>query len=148
MTNTVLSLSGMGIPPYSARGLTQTLTPIGASSNLRRTVNAALVDISDSTFRKYASVIRSRGDVDPPALEGRWPGMTLTVDCIVELSQESESTEGGTEGLDRTPVPGSTRYADGFLFYRPRLVMLITNFDVSKDEWGAAVDWTLSLEEV
>lgn len=146
-TNTVLSLSGMGIPPYSARGLTQTLSPIAAAANMRRTVNGALVDVSDSVFRKFSSVIRG-SDIDPPAVEGVWPGLLVSVDCIVELAQESESTEGGTEGLDKTAVPGSTRYEDGFVFYRPRLNMRVTNFEVSKNEWGAVTDWTLSLEEL
>jgi hypothetical protein len=50
---TLLVLSGIGVPPYSARGLSETLTPIDASANLRRTVNGVLVDLSLAEMRKY-----------------------------------------------------------------------------------------------
>lgn len=136
---TVLVLSGVGVPPYSARGLTQTLVPIDQSINLARTINGELLDISASQFRKYRSTI-SGNDQDPPAVDGIWPGMQVTVDCIAELSYP----EGGT--AQRTIV--SSRTADGFVFYRPRLIMRITSFNVQRDEWGAAVDWSMDLEEV
>jgi hypothetical protein len=151
---TDLVLTGVGIPPYSARGLNQTYAPIGQAAQYRRTVNGTLRDLSDAPFRKFTSVIRG-DDVDPPALDGVWPGLILTVDFIVEFAQAGSlaSTEGTEEplteaGLERTPVPGSVREADGFIFYRPRMTMLVTDFVVDKGEWEAAVGWTLSLEEV
>lgn len=151
---TVLRLTGVGVPPYSARGLTQTLDPVPQSIQLARTVNGGLEDISDPLMRKYMSTITG-SDQQPPALEATWPGASLLVDCIVELAVEGivegttePPTEDPTEGLfGRAYVPGSVRHENGFTFYRPRLVMLVTGFTMSAREWEAGVDWTLSLEE-
>jgi hypothetical protein len=138
---TLLVLDPIGVPPYSARGLTQTYAPIGASTAQRRTVNGQLVDVSAPQMRKYATQI-SCTDQEAPALDGIYPGMTVTVDCIFELSFPT----GGTP--DRTVVPGSQRDADGFTFYRPRLTCMVTAISDSTDEWGASVNWQLSLEEI
>lgn len=152
---TDLVLSGMGIPEYSARGLSQSLVPINQSTRLARTVNGVLLDVSDPIFQKYASVI-SCSDQEPPALDGIWPGLVLTVDCVVELSYPSPDEETGTGGTEteteavegRTVVPGSLRTSEGFTFYRPRLTMRVVSFSVNRNEWGAVVDWSLGLEEV
>lgn len=142
MSSTLLVISGIAIPPYSARALSQTLFPIAAASQMRRTINGALVDISSSLFRKYGSVI-SCTDQQHPALNGIWPGLQVTVDCISELSY---TTSGGS--ADRVVVSGSSRTSGTFTFYRPRLTMRVMNYDVNFDEWGASVSWSLSLEEV
>ena len=68
---TLLVLSGPGVQPYSARGLTQTLEPISAKSRVRRTVNGTLVDVSDAVFEKYRSTI-SCADQTVPALNDVW----------------------------------------------------------------------------
>lgn len=140
-STTELVLSTFGVPPYSARGLVQTLTPIAQASSLARTVNGALVDLSISGFRKYASTIRGT-DQNPPAFDMLWPGQSLTVDCIVELSYK---TVGGSPG--RTVVSGSSRTEGDFTIYRPRLTMRVISFEYEQDEWGANVGWTLNLEE-
>lgn len=148
---TVLALTGVGIPPYSARGIMQTYSHIGNAGNLRRTINGALKDISDPLFRKYASQL-SASDMDPPAIDGVWPGLQVSVDWVAELAvqgEHEESSEGVSEGsLGRIPVPGSVRIDGGYTFYRPRMDMLIVGFNVNVDEWGAATSWTMSLEEV
>lgn len=133
-----LVIAGIGLPAASIRGATQTLAPIAAAAQLMRTVNGALVDISDPVFRKYASTIRG-SDQAPPALDGVWPGQLVTVDCVAELVH----AEGATP---ERPVVES-RMEDGFVFYRPRLVMRVLSFEVERDDWGAAVAWTLTLEE-
>jgi hypothetical protein len=143
--NTLLTLSAIGIPPYSARGLKQTLTPINAATQLRRTVNGALTDVADPLFRKYASIITG-GDVDPPAVDMVWPGRTLVVGCIVELSVQDSETDPPT--LGRSVVSGSQRTADGFIFYRPLLTMKVISWNIADDEWPADVTWSLNLEEV
>lgn len=140
--STILALTGMGIPPYSSRGLTQTLNPIPASANLRRNVNGILKDISASQFQKYNSTITGN-DADPPAIEGQWAGMTVVVDCIPELAYLTFS-----DLPSRTIVPGSLREDGDYTFYRPRLTMMIVNFSIQKDEFGARTGWTLELEEV
>lgn len=136
---TVLTLTGMALPPYSARGLKQTLEPIGGAAQLMRSVNGDLTDVSDPLFRKYQSTITG-GDQDPPALSGIWPGMEVTVGCIVELASNGSG--------DRPAVSGSSRTADGITFYRPELTMLVTGFNVSHDEYDRQIGWTLTLEEV
>ena len=141
MSDTLLVLSGIGIPTYSARGLTQTLQPIEAAGSQRRTVNGTLVDLSLSQFRKYRSTIRC-SDMEAPALDGIWPGHVVTVDCVVELSHPNSAFE------DRTPVAGSVRIEGSFTFYRPRLVMQVIGHSIEKNEWGAVTGWTLELEEV
>lgn len=138
---TLLVISGPGMPPYAARGLKQTLDPIDAAGALARTVNGALIDLSPQQMRKYKSTI-SCTDLDGPALDGIWPGMVLTVDCVPELGYV---TAGGTP--ERTVVEGSSRVTSLWTYYRPRLTMIVVNYTVDTDEYGAAVAWTLDLEE-
>lgn len=139
--DTILVLSGVGITPYSARGLSQTLEPIDTAANMRRTINGNLRDLSATQFRKYKSTITAK-DQSPPALAGAWPGKVVTVDCVVELA-----VAAGT-ALDRTAVPGSTRTEGGFTYYRPRLIMRVRNYTNALEEWRADYAWSLQLEEV
>lgn len=140
-----LSAAPPSVNPWSARQLRGTLRPIDAArghDKLARTVNGTLIDISAHQMRKYVLEIRS-GDMAAPALDGLWLGMALNVDCHVELAY---LTAGGAPG--RTVVPGST-WADGnFTYYRPRLLMLIGDMQLEREEWGAVVNWSLVLEEV
>lgn len=155
--NTVLTLSGVGVPEYSARGLTQTLQPIDSAAQLKRTINGVLRDFSSPQFRKYSSTI-SGTDQQPPACDGLWPGQLVTVGCIAELAVQGEapSTDTGSEAtsealseaLGRTPVAGSIRSESGFTFYRPILNMLVVGFSIERDEWEAQVRWSMDLEEV
>lgn len=144
--NTLLTLAGVGVPPYAARGLHQTLQPIGQITNLRRTVNGVLQDVSDPLFKKFQSVV-SGDDMDPPV--NIWPGTELTVGCVVEIAVAGTLEEAtDVSEFPRTPVAGSVRHADGFTFFRPSLTMRVTGLNVDRDEWGASVKWALSLEEV
>jgi hypothetical protein len=139
---TLLVISGPGLPTYSSRALSQTLDPIDAAGALVRTVNGGLIDFSASQMRKYRSTITCT-DQDAPALDGIWPGMSLVVDCVPELGY---LTAGGSP--QRTVVPGSSRVASNWTWYRPRLYMLVVNYTANTDEWGAAVAWSLDLEEI
>lgn len=138
---TILVLTGMGIAPYSARGVTQTLEPIAAATSLRRTVNGDLADLSVAALQKFKSTI-SCTDGQSPAVDGIMPGAVLTVDCVCELSYPT----GGT--ASRTVISGTSRTEEGFVFYRPRLTMRVTSWRLDVDEWDASVGWTLGLEEV
>ena len=138
----LLTLAGVGVPPYSARGLTQTLEPIEASAQLRRTVNGALVDLSYEAFRKYKSTIACQ-DQEPPAVDGVWPGRVVTVDCVAELCF---ATAGNSPA--RPAVDDSERVEGAFTFYRPILTMRVTGFSVTRDEYGSGVSWQIMLEEV
>lgn len=139
---TVLRMQGVGVPPYSARGLKQTLEVIDQSTQLRRTVNGSLKDISFEGFRKYKSNI-SGSDQQPPNFNGRWPGLQVTVDCIAELAYAQEN-----ETPERPVVPGSEFVEGAHTSYRPRLIMRIVNLSISHDEYGRQVDWSLDLEEI
>jgi hypothetical protein len=143
---TLLRLDPIGIPPYSARGITQSLELIDAASQMRRTVNGTLIDLSEPAFRKYRSTITCT-DQQQPALDGVWPGQVLTVDCAAELSY---LTSGGSPArpLASTTDDPATRAEGSFSFYRPRLTMMVVSYRTDFDEWGASVNWSLSLEEV
>ena len=67
MAETLLVISGDGVAPYSARGLTQTLEVIAEAAVVARSVNGALVNLSPPQFRKFKSTI-SCTDVASPAL--------------------------------------------------------------------------------
>ena len=138
---TVLRLHGMGVPLYSARGLSQTLSPIDESVQMLRTVNGDLDDLSVAQFRKFKSTITG-SDQQPPALNGIWPGTQIIVDCIVEIAYETS-----TGGPNHTVVDGSTRVEGDYTFYRPQLTMRLVNFNVNRDEYGAQVGWSLDLAE-
>jgi hypothetical protein len=132
----------MGVPLYSARGLTQTLEPIHQAQQLRRNINGALVDLSVGAFRKYASKI-SCTDQRAPAIDGIWPGQTVVVSCAAELSY---LTAGGAP---TRPVVSGSSYTEGaFTFYRPQLTMRVVTPQTQMDEWKASVQWTLDLEEI
>lgn len=138
---TWLVLSANGVPLYSARGLDQTLQPIDAAHVTRRTINGTLVDLSVDRFHKYQSKI-SCSDIEAPALDGVFPGLSLTVDCVAELVFAT----GGTPS--RTVIAGSARTVGGFTIYRPRLDMMVVSFNQSISEYARTVQWELDLEEV
>jgi len=140
---TLLALTGIGVSPYSARGLQQTLTPIAQATAQRRTVNGDLKDLSFLGFQKYHSQITG-SDQLPPICDGLWPGRLVTLDCVAELCF---TTAPGVSPL-RPVVTGSLRTEDTLTFYRPRLAMMVVSLTMQTDEYGAQVGWTLDLEEV
>jgi len=141
MANDALLVLSSGIPLYPARGLTQTLAPIQAAENLRRSINGVLIDLSYDQFRKYASTI-SCTDREAPSLDGVFPGLEVTVACVAELSYP----EGGSP--TRPVVSGSERSEGGFVFYRPVLDMRVMAISVSTDEYAADTQWSMDLEEI
>ncbi len=142
MSDTDLLIFGMGIAPYSARGLTQTIAPIEAARVLRRSINGSLYDLSFDQFRKYMSKITCE-DQATPAIDGIWPGAEVTVYCVAELSRLTD-----TEGPARPVVPGSERIDGAFTFYRPILQMRVVNVETGLAEWDADYNWTIELEEI
>jgi hypothetical protein len=138
----LLKISGLGLSPYSARGLTQTLNAIDQAKDLRRTINGELIDLSALQFRKYASII-SGNDQMPPGVSGIWPGRAVQVECIAELYY---ITVGGT--AERPIVDDSVRVEGPYTYFRPILEMRVLDFSQSFDEWDAQVSWSLTLEEI
>jgi len=141
MTDTLLAITGLGLAPYAVRGARQTLEPIEQSKQIKRTINGTAHDQSLPQFRKYRSTI-SCTDINAPAFDGKWPGASLVVDCIPELSY---LTAGGSPG--RSVVAGSSRVDGDYTFYRPQLTMKLTSWDIQYDEWGHETGWTMDLEE-
>lgn len=142
--DTVLTISGFGNMIYQARGLSQTLETIGAASQIERTINGTLIDVSAPQFRKYQSKISVPDEVDAPPLDGIYPGQTVTVGCACELAYPT-----GRVGSPRRPqVSGSSYSQNGYTFYRPVLTMLVKDVQMSLDEWTRKVHWTIDLEEV
>lgn len=141
---TLLVIPEMGIPPYSARGVTQSLEPIAAAAVTERTVNGRLVNLAPPQMLLYKSTI-SCEDIDPPNSDGFWPGSVVTVQCVTELG-----VPPGGAVATRPMVPNSTRTdGQGNTFYRPILTMMIVKpISVEHDEWGATVRWQIELEEV
>jgi len=142
--DTILSISSFGDMLYQARGLSQTLEVIGAATQLERTINGTLVDLSAAQFRKYSSKINVPSDVNAPPLDNIFPGREVTVQCAIGLSFLT-----GTPGLPHRPaVSGSTFTEGAYTFYRPELVMLIKSVTTQFDEWKNVVGWSIELEEV
>ena len=139
---TLLVLSSMGVPLYSARGLTQTLTPIDAARQIRRDINGTLVDLSTEPFRKYSSKITCK-DFNTPAIDRIYIGMILGVSCVAELAY---TTSSGSPA--RSVVSGSSRTQGNYTFYRPILNMMVTGYSTSTEEYLGEVNWELDLEEV
>lgn len=136
---------GGQVTPYSVRGATQTLdlimdNPMG--SQIHRTINGGLMDLTYDQFRKYKSTI-SCNDQQVPAFDGAKQGQVMQVDCCAELSY---LTIGGTPARD--VVTGSSRVEGDYTFYRPQLDMMIVSFRYSFQEWEAQYQWSLELEEV
>ena len=142
---TLLMLDSFGVPFYSARGLTQTLTPINAAGNLRRDINGALHDLSDVHFQKYSSKITCT-DIRTLVPDNIWPGQQIVVECVHELYYPSSGSPQRTpvSGSQRTEVSGSYT----FIFYRPVITFLVTGVNAQTAEWTADVQWEIDLEEV
>lgn len=140
--STELAIDGIKFPASSARGLTQSLTAIEQSKQSRRTINGALKDTAVAQFKKYKVSI-SCSDMNVPAFNGVWPGKSVVVDCVTELSYV---TIGGS--ADRTVVAGSSRVVGLFTFYRPQLTMMVLDFTIDEDDYGKVVGWTIELEEI
>jgi hypothetical protein len=139
---TLLVLDGMGVPLYSARGLTQTLSPVQAQSVVRRTINGTARDLSFPAAQKYDSTI-SCTDLAPPASDGIWAGRVVVVHCVAELTRANAATPS------RPVVPGSEIVEGGFTRYRPILTMMITEPpSLSMEEYTANRSWSMKLTEV
>ena len=141
----VFTATAPGVNPYSARGLRGTLTPIDMAKGidkLARTVNGTLVDISAPQMRRYQLQV-SGNDQAPPALDGLWVGVPVTVNSHVELAY---LTVGGV--ATRPPVTGSVRTEGDYTYYCPSFAMMVVDWQIDREEWEQNVTWSLTLEEV
>lgn len=139
---TLLIMTPVGVPLYSARGLAQTVTPSAdAKPTPVRTVNGEARFLGGSQMRKYDSVITCT-DQNPPPFGEMWPGDDIVIDCVFEFSYQSH-----TGSPERTPVSGSEREVGDFTLYRPRIEFLVVDFSKSYDEYAHTYSWQLTLTE-
>lgn len=140
---TLLIMTPIGVPLYSARGLTQTVAPITeAKPTPVRTVNGEVRFLGGSQMRKYNSTI-SFNDQHPPPFGELWPGDTIVVDCVFEFSYLTH-----TGSPERTPVEDSEHEVGDFTLYRPRMAFMIVDFSKSFSEYPHYYSAQLVLTEV
>ena len=171
---TDLTIEGGGLPPFSARGCHQVITPI-RNGEYRRTIEGKLIFIGNDTHHKYRTKIRGQ-DKTSPAIEKWWRGSQVHVGCIQRLCQEivGDGLKKSIE-LARVPVEGSVIVFDDtktdykidtlqgqkvvleeespkgkrlFISYRPLLEMMMTHHTIETDEWGHQVGWVVEFEEI
>ena len=141
--------TAFGLTPFSARNCTQTFPPwTGISgedafgSILQMSGNGKLLDLSHQQFQLYQTVIACT-DSEPPQLDNGWYNALVQIDCVGELSYPV----GGSPG--RPMVNGtSPRTANGIVYYRPTLLMRISQVNPLVKEYGPRkYTWTLKAIE-
>lgn len=133
----------LSLPFYSARGLTQTISPIKEKEQMERNINGWLVDLSLAQFEKYQSKITCT-DMNAPTFDKVWQGNTCYIDCCTELPFAT----GGTPG--RPLATGSSVRSDGngTSYYYPKLYVMIRNIQLEFPEYTYAKKWEVDVEEV
>lgn len=141
--DTLLVISGLGGFQYQARNINQTLSIIKDASQLERTINGKLIDLSNPIFRKYSTKITCT-DVDAPPLDNLFPGMEVTFYCACSLAYQI-----GNPGSPNRPVVSGSDYTQGhYAFYRPVLDCRIVNVSEDFKEWRSEVSWEIEAEEI
>jgi hypothetical protein len=142
--DTFLLIDVMGQFYAQARDLEQKLTPIKQSSQLRRSWNGDLLDLSNPLFRKYATTVTCT-DINSWPLDNLWPGMPITVYCAIRLGYLA----GNPGSPARTVMDGSMYTQGHFVFYRPVLSMLVSEpSNQTYQEWKASNSTGFYAEEV
>lgn len=166
MKETILTVTGVGLPPLSARQCTQILemVPLG---KLCRTVNGKLLYTGDKMHQKYTTLIKG-ADKHPAGFDALQRGQHVQVGCIQRLWQEGSSA---VIQLGRPAVEGSILVMDvqqkllsfiqeeptvirilveekAYISYRPILEMCLTEMNLSTIEWESGSEWYLRLEEI
>jgi len=178
MTDTLLVISGCGIPPWSCRGARQNLTP-DVDAQMERDVNGSLKDIPlPASFQKLRTSI-SCEDVAAPAFGDLVYGQQIVISCIQERGIPITLAAGvGSATLPRDAVAGTGRavaatgaqasatlsgtgnrtaavdFGDGslsgqaWIYYRPILTCRVENWTCDFDEWAATYNWSLDAREI
>lgn len=142
--DTLLTISSFGTLLYSARGLTQTWATIKEASSQEYDNNGVLVDLSNPAFQQYETTITCT-DISAPPLDNVFQGMVVTVGWVCELSYAT----GNPGSPGRAAVPGSTNVVGAFTYYRPLILMMVTEPPtMHMDEYACVVGWEIKLKEV
>lgn len=120
---TLVSLVGITVGDYAARGLTVELVPID-SGPLQYDINGTLHDLTLTQFRKYA-VTLSCTDQESPNFDNIWKGKTVTITLLPQkqIGLTAQDTVDGPLVLD----------------------CLISEWSVQVNEWGHQTGWSIKL---
>jgi len=64
------------------------------------------------------------------------------------ILQDTRRNEYPLQQIGAKEVIFSPLSEGGFLHYRPRLKMLLADYQLKTDEWGCVSGWEISLEEI
>lgn len=167
---TELTLSLGGLPPLSARGCYQELTPV-TQGIWKRTLSGKLIYVGSKEI-KYKTLITCK-DKTVIATDGFIPGMPVEVGCIQRIWQKVDvDCTNRFVSLQRPAILGSIAVVNEngknqeiekveerevvlnhrneivFLSYRPKIMMMVKDFKLHIDEWGMIGGWSLVMEEV
>ena len=164
-----LTINIGGLPPFSARGCEQELTPI-EQGEFHRNINGDLIYLGADIHAKYKSTIKC-SDKAAITTDGLYRGREIELGCIQRLWQKFEANQSSCE-LDKIPVAGSLYAYDknqveipiiqvndkqvilstpnpgGYLCYRPLLNMRVIQYSLNTNEWGIKVGWQMECEEI
>ena len=140
--DTLLTISGGGLPPYSARGLSETFDDIEAALYPRRTLNGTLRNLAPSQLQKVRLIITCT-DQRAPKINGLRKGSIVTVNCATEIPYLT-----ATESPAHSVVSGSSRVEGDYTYYRPSFSMMVMACPVTNAEWEASIGWEIELEEI
>lgn len=120
---TLLSIDSLTFSDYATRGITCSLRP-EPNGNLERDWNGNLIDLTIENFRKYQVSIACTDQEGPPFADV-WKGSgPYTVRLVPQLIGDVPST-------------------DNIL----TLSMMVDDWNISRDEYGAETGWQLDLRE-
>lgn len=167
---TELKISGVGFPPFSARGCVQTLVPLKTQS-FHRTINGELLYLGGQGFHKFSSTLVCQ-DLGTFSSQMFCVGQEVEVACIQRLWQPFNGHLDEQDiTLLRPAVPGSLIAKDdalrgvemtiisdtrvrlcsgeaGHISYCPKLKMRIREFSLKTHEWENKNGWVMVLEEI
>lgn len=145
-SDSLLTISVMGVTRFQMRNLTQTLEIASEATQMERTINGVMINLSPPQFQKYTTKISIPNEVEAPPIDGIFPGLIVVMQCAVQLVFPLSG--GVISGPNRPVVSGSYYTANGYGFYRPELTMMIRTISEKFDEWGAKVSTDISADEV
>lgn len=140
----VLTISGVGINPFSVRGIEQSYAPIDERSQNVRTINGMLIDVGDDAFNKLVTTIACE-DMQSPLFDGIYPGKEVVIECVADLGYDTATGQSATRPI----VTGSQRQqgSSTIWLYKPILTCLIDEIETDAELWGKVYAWTLVASE-